>query len=49
MIVQTDLYIFGYKKGLVLPWCKRCEAENFYGNPTIEKFKNGWLILNSKW
>lgn len=30
MLVQTDLYSFGYKKGSVLPWCKKCGAENFY-------------------
>ena len=30
MLVQTDLYSFSYKKGSVLPWCKRCGAENFY-------------------
>lgn len=30
MLVQTDLYSFAYKKGSVLPWCKRCGAEHFY-------------------
>jgi len=31
-MIQTDLYSFGYKKGSLLPWCKRCGAENFYRN-----------------
>ena len=30
MQIQTDLYSFSYKKGSLLPWCKRCGAENFY-------------------
>jgi transposase-like protein/DNA-directed RNA polymerase subunit RPC12/RpoP len=30
MFVQTDLYSFSYKKGSLLPLCKRCGAENFY-------------------
>ena len=29
-MIQTDLYSFSYKKGSVLPTCKRCSAENFY-------------------
>jgi len=29
-MLQTDLYSFSYKKGSLVPWCKRCEAENFY-------------------
>ena len=29
-MLQTDLYSFSYKKGSVLPWCKKCGAENFY-------------------
>ena len=29
-MIQTDLYSFSYKKGSVLPWCKRCGEENFY-------------------
>jgi len=30
MFIQTDLYSFKYKKGSLLPLCKRCGAENFY-------------------
>lgn len=29
-MIQTDLYSFRYKKGSLVPWCKRCGAENFY-------------------
>ena len=29
-MIQTDLSSFSYKKGSLLPWCKRCGAENFY-------------------
>ncbi len=29
-MIQTDLYGFSYKKGSLLPWCKRCGAEHFY-------------------
>jgi len=29
-MIQTDLYSFSYKKGSLLPWCKRCGAEHFY-------------------
>ena len=31
-MLQTDLYSFSYKKGSLLPICKRCSAENFYRN-----------------
>ena len=31
-MLQTDLYSFSYKKGSLLPICKRCSAENFYKN-----------------
>jgi len=30
MQIQTDLYSFSYKKGSIVPWCKRCGVENFY-------------------
>ena len=29
-MIQTDLYSFSYKKGSLVPWCKRCGTENFY-------------------
>ena len=29
-MLQTDLYSFSYKKGSLLPTCKRCGTENFY-------------------
>jgi transposase-like protein/DNA-directed RNA polymerase subunit RPC12/RpoP len=31
-MIQTDLYSFSYKKGSLLPRCKRCGEENFYRN-----------------
>jgi len=31
-MIQTDLYSFSYKKGSLLPWCKRCGAQHFYRN-----------------
>ena len=29
-MIQTDLYSFSYKKGSLVPVCKRCGAEHFY-------------------
>src|SRR4030042_799461 len=29
-MIQTDLYSFSYKKGSLLPWCKRCGKELFW-------------------
>jgi transposase-like protein/DNA-directed RNA polymerase subunit RPC12/RpoP len=29
-MIQTDLSSFSYKKGSLVPWCKRCEAQHFY-------------------
>jgi transposase-like protein/ribosomal protein S27AE len=29
-MLQTNLSSFSYKKGPLLPWCKRCGAEHFY-------------------
>jgi len=29
-MLQTDLCSFSYKKGSVVPWCKRCGCQNFY-------------------
>lgn len=29
-MLQTDLYSFSYKKGSVVPWCKKCGHQNFY-------------------
>lgn len=31
-MIQTDLSSFSYKKGSLLPLCKRCGAQNFYRN-----------------
>ena len=31
-MIQTNLYSFSYKKGSLLPWCKRCGAEKFHRN-----------------
>ena len=31
-MLQTDLYSFSYKKGSLLPWCKKCGAQHFYKN-----------------
>lgn len=29
-MIQTDLSSFSYKKGTLVPWCKKCGAEHFY-------------------
>lgn len=29
-MLQTDLSSFSYKKGSLLPWCKKCGNDNFY-------------------
>jgi len=29
-MLQTDLYSFSYKKGSLVPWCKKCGAQHFY-------------------
>jgi len=29
-MIQTDLYSFSYKKGSLVPWCKKCSADVFY-------------------
>lgn len=29
-MLQTDLYSFSYKKGTLVPWCKKCGAQHFY-------------------
>src|SRR3989338_6262782 len=29
-MIQTDLYSFSYKKGSLVPFCKRCGEQNFY-------------------
>ena len=29
-MIQTELYSFSYKTGTLVPWCKKCGAENFY-------------------
>jgi transposase-like protein len=31
-MIQTDLSSFSYKKGSLVPVCKRCDGENFYKN-----------------
>ncbi|MEK6827877.1 MAG: DDE-type integrase/transposase/recombinase [Nanoarchaeota archaeon] len=31
-MLQTDLYSFSYKKGSLVPSCKRCGGQNFYKN-----------------
>lgn len=36
-MIQTDLYSFGYKKGSLLPWCKRCGAEKYHRDGKSEK------------
>ena len=29
-MIQTDLSSFSYKKGSLVPWCKKCETQHFY-------------------
>lgn len=36
-MIQTDLYSFSYKKGSVVPSCKRCGEQNFYRNGKNKK------------
>ena len=36
-MLQTDLYSFSYKKGSLLPACKRCGGQNFYRNGKNKK------------
>jgi transposase-like protein len=36
-MIQTDLSSFSYKKGSLLPWCKRCSGEHFYRNGKNKK------------
>ena len=36
-MIQTDLNSFSYKKGSLLPSCKRCGAQNFYRNGKNKK------------
>ena len=31
-MIQTDLYSFSYKKGSLVPFCKKCGEQNFYRN-----------------
>ena len=31
-MIQTDLYSFSYKKGSLVPFCKKCGAQHFYRN-----------------
>ena len=42
-MIQTDLYSFNYKKGSLLPWCKKCGAEHFYragkNKENIQRYK----------
>ena len=33
-MLQTDLYSFSYKKGTLVPWCKKCGAQHFYKKGT---------------
>lgn len=51
-MIQTDLYSFSYKKGSLLPWCKRCGAEKFHrdgkskhGKQRYECVKCGFRFL----
>ena len=30
MLIQTDLYSFSYKKGTLVPWCKKCGTQKFH-------------------
>jgi len=36
-MIQTDLSSFSYKKGSLLPWCKKCSGEHFYRNGKNKK------------
>lgn len=45
-MLQTDLYSFSYKKGSLLPWCKRCGAENFYKAGKTKHLKQRYKCKN---
>jgi transposase-like protein len=36
-MLQTDLYSFSYKKGSLVPSCKKCGGQNFYGDGKNKK------------
>src|SRR3989344_6791289 len=36
-MIQTDLYSFSYKKGSLVPSCKKCSGQNFYGDGKNKK------------
>ena len=36
-MIQTDLYSFSYKRGSLVPWCKRCGGGHFYRKGKNEK------------
>ena len=36
-MIQTDLYSFSYKKGSLVPFCKKCSSQNFYGDGKNKK------------
>lgn len=42
-MIQTDLYSFSYKKGSLVPFCKRCGEQNFWrngkNNAGIQRYK----------
>jgi len=40
-MIQTDIYSFSYKKGSVVPWCKRCGSEKFHRDG---KTKDGFQL-----
>ncbi len=47
-MLQTDLYSFSYKKGSLVPWCKRCGEERFKRDGKSRKGRQIYECLNCK-
>ena len=45
-MIQTDLFSFSYKKGSLVPFCKRCGAGHLYGNGKNKKFIQKYRCRN---
>jgi len=50
-MLQTDLYSFSYKKGSIVPWCKKCGAQDFYRagktKDNKQRYRSKGVILDS--
>ncbi len=46
LLIQTDVYSFGFKLGTLVPWCKNCGAQNFYRDRKNDKGKQLYKCKN---